>query len=101
VIGYSGSGQGVRLTDAVVSTTVLPADENYQFNVSGVDQDGVTTAISTSYMNIKGMAASSITVLIYTTNIKLVVFIGGQYSGRNYRIGQSNTLPTTTVTNHL
>ena len=59
VIGYSGSGQGVRLTDAVVSTTVLPADENYQFNVSGVDQDGDTTSSHAFNIHITGGDGSS------------------------------------------
>ncbi|MGH6710398.1 MAG: DUF5801 repeats-in-toxin domain-containing protein, partial [Bradyrhizobium sp.] len=44
--GVSGAGQGIRLTTASFSHTLLPQDQNYTFGVTLTDGDGDTTGTS-------------------------------------------------------
>ncbi len=52
ITGISGSGQGVRFTEAIVSTRILPADQDLSFGIQGTDGDGDTTATSTLHIGV-------------------------------------------------
>ncbi|MCO4206186.1 type I secretion C-terminal target domain-containing protein, partial [Aeromonas taiwanensis] len=52
ITGISGSGQGVRFTEAIVSTRILPANQDLSFGIQGTDGDGDTTATSTLHIGV-------------------------------------------------
>ncbi|NRQ16472.1 Serralysin C [Ensifer sesbaniae] len=51
VDGVSGSGKGARFTAAEVGTTILPADQNYDFQIVAVDRDGDSSVAQTLHVD--------------------------------------------------
>ncbi|WP_058324318.1 Ig-like domain-containing protein [Sinorhizobium sp. GL28] len=51
VDGVSGSGKGARFTAAEVGTTILPADQNYDFQIIAVDRDGDSSVAQTLHVD--------------------------------------------------
>jgi len=106
--GVSGAGQGVRLTQASITHTLLPQDENLTFGVTLTDGDGDTTGTSSLGIHIvAGDVSGNFTLtggatadVIATSSHTDAVVGGGGFDIVDYKDDNSASVTVNLSTGH-